>query len=158
MMATEVLLRAREMNSHCWALLAIGLAFGCDRPAGSSVDHSARAKSQGIPEAPILSQSKSLDSNGPLRHEQSGPYAELIGRDNPDGFVVVFAPTLYVWLQRAEERKGDLLSETEVLRIRDRAPAIAVTPQQAAKLTGDREYADIDPDDAYASWKRMKEE
>jgi hypothetical protein len=81
---------------------------------------------------------------------------ELMGRDNPNGLVVVFMPSLYSWLKRAEQSKGDALSETEVVRIRDRAPAIAVTPQQAAKLSADRGYADVDPKNTYVSWQRMK--
>ena len=89
---------------------------------------------------------------------KNGPYAELIVRDNPDDLVIVFMPSLYSWLSRAEESKGSALSPIEVTRIRDRAPAIAVTAEQVEKLNADRGYADIDPQNAYDGWQRMKEE
>lgn len=94
----------------------------------------------------------------PLRHEQNGAYAELISRDNPDGLVIVFMPSLHSWLSRAEESKGTALLPTEVTRIRDRAPAIAVTAEQVERLNADRGYTDIDSQDAYDSWQRVKEE
>jgi hypothetical protein len=93
-----------------------------------------------------------------LKHEQNGPYAELIARDNPEGLIVVFMPSLYSWLTQAEESKGSALSPTEVTRIRDGAPTIAVTAEQAEKLRASRGYDDVDPHNAYESWQRMKDE
>ena len=75
---------------------------------------------------------------------------------NPDGLVVVHTPSLLSWLQRAEQQKGAALSETEVQRICDCAPSIALRPEQVEALKADRDYADIDPGNAWAAWHEFK--
>jgi hypothetical protein len=92
----------------------------------------------------------------PLRHEQSGPYAELAPYPNPRGFVIAFMPALGAWLQRAEKQKGAELSPAEVERIRDQAPAIALRPAQMKALREDRGYDDVDPLRVYESWCEFK--
>jgi len=92
----------------------------------------------------------------PLKHEESGTYAELSSRPNPRGFVIAFMPALGAWLQRAEKQTGANLSATEVARIRDGAPAIALRPEQVEALREDRGYDDVDPSRVYESWCEFK--
>jgi hypothetical protein len=92
----------------------------------------------------------------PLKHEASGPYAELASRPNPEGLIIAFMPALGAWLQRAEKQKGSDLSATEVARIRDSAPAIALRPEQLLALREDRGYEDVDPLRVHESWCEFK--
>ncbi len=94
----------------------------------------------------------------PLKHEESGPYAELATRPNPERLVIAFMPSLGAWLQRAEKQKGSDLSATEVARIRDGAPAIALHAEQLIALREDRGYEDVDPLRVYESWCEFKSE
>jgi hypothetical protein len=71
----------------------------------------------------------------PLKHEESGPYAELASRPNPQGFLIAFMPALGAWLQRAEKQKGADLSATEVARIRDEAPADALSERRGRETS-----------------------
>jgi hypothetical protein len=87
--------------------------------------------------------------------EDAGAFAELSGRPNPEGLVIVFTPSLAASLARAERDKGCRLTRTEVKRIRDGAPAIAVTTAQAAALQNERGYEDVDPVRPYESWTQM---
>ncbi|MEZ6139350.1 MAG: hypothetical protein R3B84_02155 [Zavarzinella sp.] len=93
-----------------------------------------------------------------LRHEDTGKYAELSLRANPDGLVLVFSPSLAALLSIAEREKRKPLTKTEVNRIKDSAPAIAVTSEQAAALVEDRGYEDVDPQRAFDNWQEMNEE
>lgn len=92
----------------------------------------------------------------PLKHEQTGPYAELASRPNPRGFVIAFIPALGAWLQRAEKQKGAELSPSEVTRIRDQAPAAALRPDQLEALREERGYDDVAPLRVYESWCEFK--
>lgn len=92
----------------------------------------------------------------PLKHEQIGAYAELAARPNPEGYTIAFVPSLAALLGHAEKQKRADLSATEVVRVRDRAPAIALRPQQHAALRVDRGYDDVDPSRAYESWCELK--
>jgi hypothetical protein len=94
----------------------------------------------------------------PLKHEESGPYARLASRPNPQGFLIAFMPALGAWLQHAEKRKGADLSVSEVVRLRDAAPAIALRPAQVQALREDRGYEDVDPLRVYESWREFKSE
>ena len=91
-----------------------------------------------------------------LVHEASGPYAELASRPNPDGFIIAFMPALGAWLLRAEREKGEPLTQDEVVRIRDGAPAIAIVTAQVEKLRESRGYEDVDPTDLWSSWQAFK--
>jgi hypothetical protein len=142
-----------------WTILVFGLMTGCDTTPQSSPDEPPPVDSQNPSDQVGNMDETDRQANvEPLRHERSGPYAELIARDNPDGLIVVFMPSLYSWLSQAERVKGAALSSTEVTRIRDASPAIAVTAEQAKRLNADRGYADVDPQNAYGDWERMKAE
>jgi hypothetical protein len=90
-----------------------------------------------------------------LQHEDTGPYAELAARPNPNNLTIVFTPSLAALFAHAEREKGATLSPTEAVRIRDRAAAGAVTTEQAPALAKDRGYEDVDPAQPYESWLRM---
>jgi hypothetical protein len=97
-------------------------------------------------------------SEKPLRRNENGAYAELSRRPNPRGYVIAFTPPLVEWLERAEGVKGSALSATEVARIRDGAPAVALTAEQMKALMDSREINDINPLSPYESWERLKAE
>jgi hypothetical protein len=92
----------------------------------------------------------------PLRRNESGSYAELSRRPNPRGYVIAFTPPLVEWLERAEGVKGSDLSVTEVARIRDGAPAVALTAAQMKVLIESREISDVNPQMPYESWEKLK--
>jgi hypothetical protein len=91
-----------------------------------------------------------------LRYEQSGTFAALSALSNPGGLVVVHVPSLLSWLQRAEQQKGSALSPTEVQRILDGAPGVAFRPEEVEAMKADRDYADIDPGNAWEAWQESK--
>lgn len=91
----------------------------------------------------------------PLQHEDTGTYAELAARPNPNDLTIVVTPSLAACFAYAEREKGATLSPTEAVRIRDRAPAVAVTTEQAAALAKERGYEDVDPSQPHESWLRM---
>jgi hypothetical protein len=80
----------------------------------------------------------------------------LASRPNPHGLVVVHTPALGTWLERAEKQKGTDLSETEVARIRDGAPAVALRPEQFQAMRDERGYDDLDLLRVYESWREFK--
>lgn len=55
---------------------------------------------------------------------ETGSFQELSIKDNPDMLVVSYNPPIEAMLLQAEELNGKELSETEVERIRNNAPAI----------------------------------
>jgi hypothetical protein len=91
-----------------------------------------------------------------LKHEESGSYAALAARPNPKRYVIAFMPALGAWLLRAEKQKGARLSATEMGRIRDQAPAIALRPAHIKALRESRGYDDVDPLRLKESWREFK--
>jgi hypothetical protein len=72
--------------------------------------------------------------------------------------VPVFIPPLAMCLARAEALKGSRLTEAEVLRIRDGAACMMVAPEQAATLAGSRGYRDVEQENCWADWHRLRVE
>ena len=72
--------------------------------------------------------------------------------------VPVFMPPLAALLARAEQLKGSPLTETEVARIRDAAPCVTMQPADAAKLLETRGYRDVNPENCWADWHRLRAE
>lgn len=70
--------------------------------------------------------------------------------------VPLFMPPLALMLARAEQVKGSALTETEVLRIRDKAPCITMDADDARKLEESRGYRDVDPENCWADWHRLR--
>jgi len=75
-----------------------------------------------------------------------------------DNLVLVFIPALAPLLLRAEELKGSALTEEEALRVRDNATCVTMTAEQATALEESRGYQDIDPENCWAEWQRLREE
>jgi hypothetical protein len=73
-----------------------------------------------------------------------------------DDVVIAFMPALVALLTRAEQLKGQPLTEAEALRIRDNAICATVTPAQAQSLAEERGYDDIDPEDCWAQWQQVR--
>lgn len=59
---------------------------------------------------------------------ETGGFGELAAKDNPELLVVSYIPPIEAMLERARQLKGKELSPTEVERIRNDAPAIALPP------------------------------
>ncbi|TVP12348.1 hypothetical protein [Shewanella sp. KCT] len=64
----------------------------------------------------------------------TGSFEELSSKENPEMLVVSYNPQIEAMLERAAELKGETLSDAEVLRIRNNAPAIAI-PKDVHKAT-----------------------
>lgn len=82
-----------------------------------------------------------------------GTYAEVraLCNDGNDR-VAVIIPALALILDQAERKKGEPLTEAEVLTIRDRAPAIQMDRADFIQWSGGR-APDLDPDIAWAQWR-----
>jgi hypothetical protein len=76
--------------------------------------------------------------------------------DAPNELVPVFMPPLATMLAHAEASKGGRLTEAEVLRIRDEAPCIMMAPEDAAKLAEPRGCRDVEPQNCWADWHRLR--
>ena len=72
--------------------------------------------------------------------------------------VPVFVPPLAMVLGAAEREKAQPLTETEVLAIRDRSGAVMAPPEVAEKMTASRGYRDVEPEDCWADWHRLRVE
>jgi hypothetical protein len=75
-----------------------------------------------------------------------------------DRLIPFFMPPLVALLARAEELKADPLTEEEVLRIRDNANCMMVPADVVRKTEQDRGYPDIDPEDCWEEWQRVRAE
>lgn len=69
----------------------------------------------------------------------------------------VFMPALAAILIHAEDVKGSPLTETEVLRIRDKATCIMMQVNDARKLEETR-VRDIDPENCWHAWQNLRAE
>lgn len=72
--------------------------------------------------------------------------------------IPVFMPALVVLLVRAEEAKGNPLSEQEVLDIRDKGICVMMPAEHYPAITEKRGYDDIDPEHAWAQWQQARVE
>ena len=52
----------------------------------------------------------------------TGSYAELSSKDNPDMLVISYNPRIEAMLERASQIKGEPLSKGEIDRIRNNSP------------------------------------
>ncbi|MBY0227822.1 MAG: hypothetical protein K2W96_00940 [Gemmataceae bacterium] len=73
----------------------------------------------------------------------------------------MFIPSLGALLTRAEELKDAPLTEDECLRIRDAcindpSRCVRMTREQADGIAERRGYADINPDDCWTDWQRVR--
>lgn len=72
-----------------------------------------------------------------LKVGETGSFEELSSKDNPNMLVVSYNPPIEAMLERATELKGETLSDAEVERIRNSAPAIAIPKDVHETTFGD---------------------
>ncbi|HZW91117.1 MAG TPA: hypothetical protein VFF12_18705, partial [Myxococcaceae bacterium] len=70
--------------------------------------------------------------------------------------IPVFAPNLADVLASREREKGDALTEGEIEQIRDAAVCIMLAVDDAREMERARGYVDVDPDDCWADWHRLR--
>lgn len=75
-----------------------------------------------------------------------------------EDLVPSFVPALVAVLLNREKAKGEPLTEQEVLYIRDNAVAVMVPRSTEQVLAQRREYDDIDPENVWAEWQRLRVE
>jgi hypothetical protein len=68
----------------------------------------------------------------------------------------VFLPSLAAILAQAEQVKGGPLTETEVVRIRDKAICIMMAVEDAEKIAESRGYRDVNPENCWSDWHRLR--
>lgn len=71
--------------------------------------------------------------------------------------LIVPVPSLIATLLAAQDKRRTPLTEEDVLRIRDAAPAIAMPMFAFEEVTHARGYRDIDPDNAWEEWQAYLE-
>jgi hypothetical protein len=64
-----------------------------------------------------------------LQVGDTGTFQELSNAENPDNLIVSYNPPIEAMLERARQLKGKELSEAETERIRNNAPAIALSKE-----------------------------
>jgi hypothetical protein len=72
--------------------------------------------------------------------------------------VPVPIPALGVLLLNLEKKKGEALTEAEVLDARDKAVCMMMRLSQKQALDEKRGYSDINPENAWAEWLVFREE
>lgn len=70
-----------------------------------------------------------------------------------ENVLIIPAPSLVATLLNRERAKGAPLTRSEVNEIRDACPCIAMTPEQLARVEGERGYSDIDPEQVWEEWQ-----
>jgi hypothetical protein len=97
-------------------------------------------------------------SDKPLAAGESGRYGDLAGRPLPAGLVFLFMPSLASLLTRAEQLAGRPLTRDEVLKVRDACTGVVSEPGPAKAVEERRGYVDLDPDDPWPGWLRLRAE
>jgi hypothetical protein len=72
--------------------------------------------------------------------------------------VPVFVPPLATLLAESEREAGRRLSEQQVEAIRDRATVVMMKPEDAERMAESRGFRDVDPEDCWADWHRLRVE
>jgi len=88
----------------------------------------------------------------PLVGGDTGPYGELVNCNLPPDLVLMFIPSLVALLIRAEELKGEPLTEKEVVAIRDGAQVIVNHADVVAAVEEQLGYVDVNPANVWESW------
>lgn len=70
--------------------------------------------------------------------------------------IPVFVPPLVALLARAEQLKGQPLTEAEVVRIRDQGTCMTMSVEHARALAERRGYDDLDPERAWEEWQVVR--
>lgn len=75
-----------------------------------------------------------------------------------DDLEMVFVPPLATILAACEKQRGRPLTEPEVVAVRDRATVVATPRSAVVKLSATRGFRDVDPEDCWADWHRLRVE
>jgi hypothetical protein len=73
-----------------------------------------------------------------------------------DQLVPVFIPSLAECLAHAEKVKGSPLTETEVVRIRDKAVCMMMSSEMARHMDDERGFRDVHPETCWSDWHRLR--
>ena len=73
-----------------------------------------------------------------------------------ENLIIYPIPSLVATLLNREQAKGAPLTEEEVIAIREAAPSVALTREDAAKVDERRGYLDIDPENCWSEWQRAR--
>lgn len=76
--------------------------------------------------------------------------------EDDDPLVLVFIPPLVDVLRFAEQQQGRPLTEIEVIAARDAAVVMAVPYSAALKVGQARGYHDIDAENVWEEWTRVR--
>ncbi len=76
---------------------------------------------------------------------------------NGKKLVQVFNPSLAALLLAAEKDKGSPLTEDEVIAIRNSSTMMMVPEESAAEFEKKRGYKDIDADNCWEEWCKLRE-
>jgi hypothetical protein len=76
--------------------------------------------------------------------------------DDNDPLCLVFVPALVAILHRAEQIKGEPLSQAQVLAIRDEATCITLPYSVAQTMDAERGYDDIRPEYCWEDWQAVR--
>lgn len=74
-----------------------------------------------------------------------------------DRLIPVFIPPLVDLLRILEGRKGAPLTEAEVIETRDKGVCMMMGAARAVELERARGYRDIDPQNVWEEWCRIRE-
>jgi acyl carrier protein len=72
--------------------------------------------------------------DGTLREAQVGTFRELSHKANPNGYVLVFLPSLDVLVAHDEQQQGRKLSEEELADLKEKSVVIALSPAMAEHM------------------------
>lgn len=75
-----------------------------------------------------------------------------------DALVPLFVPPLATLLADATRKKGRRLDEADVKRVRDSATVMMVKKGEAAAMLASRGFRDVDPEDCWRDWHRLRVE
>lgn len=78
--------------------------------------------------------------------------------DNNSNLIPYFVPSLAATLINAEDLKGSPLEYEEAISIRDNAPCIMITLDDAREMDEKRGYIDVDPENLWYSWQMLRKE
>src|SRR5215471_17005449 len=70
--------------------------------------------------------------------------------------VPVFIPPLAFTLREAERQQGRALTAEDAEQIREQATCMMMPPSEAKRLAASRGFRDVDPEDVWADWHRLK--
>lgn len=70
--------------------------------------------------------------------------------------IILPIPSLLATLLNRERAKGTPLTEEEVISIRDSCPCRVATQEQFERVRDGRGYDDIDPEDCWNDWQRVR--